>query len=75
MADLVDRCRLFREPQRVAERQYLNASPDLHVFRAGGDRAGESERRGAHRALRVDVDFRQPHRVEPPALGGIDLFE
>src|SRR5215469_15202740 len=75
LADLVDRRCLFGEPQRVAERQYLNAGPDLHVLGAGGDGAGEGQRCRAYRPFRVDMDFRQPHRVESPALGGVDLFE
>src|SRR6516164_8446971 len=75
LADLVDRRGLFGQPQRMAEWQYLNAGPHLHAFGAGGYGTGESERRRAHRPVGVDVDFRQPHRVEPPALGGIDLFE
>ena len=28
-----------------------------------------------HRALRRDMDFGEPHRVEAPALGGVDLLE
>src|SRR6516162_365040 len=36
-ADLVDRCGLFGQPQRMTERQYLNASSYLHALGAGGD--------------------------------------
>ena len=75
MADLVNRRDLFSQPQRMTERQYLNAGSDLHALGAGGDGTGEGQRRRAHRPLRIDVDFRQPHRVEPPALGCVDLAE
>jgi len=28
-----------------------------------------------HRPFRIDVDFGQPHRIEAPALGRVDLLE
>src|SRR5262249_2866527 len=42
---------------------------------AGGDRARDSHRHRAYRALGRHMDFRQPDGVEPPAFGGVDLFE
>src|SRR6266849_4500364 len=75
MADLIDRRGLFGEPQRVAQRQDLNRGADLHALGACGDRAGQGQRGGAHRAFRRDMDLGQPHRIETPALGGIDLLE
>src|SRR5215472_17070488 len=75
LADLIDRRRFFGEPQRMTERQYLDTSPDFHTLRAGGDGTDEGQRRRAHRPFRVNVDFGEPHRVEPPALGGIDFFK
>src|SRR6516164_849256 len=61
-ADLVDRGGLFSQPQRMTERQHLNAGSDLHALGARGDGTSEGERRRAHRPVRVDVDLRQPHR-------------
>ena len=36
---------------------------------------GDAERRRQNRALRVEMQLGQPHRIEPPALGRIDLLE
>ena len=47
--------------------------PILIRLGARGDRARHHHRRGQHRALRRDVQFGQPDRVEPVFLGGIDL--
>ena len=74
-ADLVDRRDLFGQPQRVTQRQYLHRGADLHALCARGDRARHRQRRRQYRALRRDVDLGQPHRIETPALGGVDLLE
>src|SRR5205085_4829875 len=73
MADLVDRRGLLGKAQRVAERQHLHGDADLHSTGAGGDRAGDRERRRQISALRREMDFGQPHDVEAPTLGGVDL--
>ena len=75
MADLVDRRDLFGEAQRMAQRQYLDPGADLDPLGARRDRARQGQRGGAHRAFRRDVDLGQPHRIEPPALGRVDLLE
>ena len=49
--------------------------PILMRLGAGGDRAGDAERRRQHRALRVEMEFGQPHHIEAPALGRVDLRE
>jgi hypothetical protein len=48
----------------VAERQDLAAGADLYAARARGNRAGDSERRGQHRAARLLMNFGQPDRIE-----------
>ena len=75
VADLIDGGGLLGEAQRMAQRQHLDAGADLHALGARGDRAGDGQRRGANRPFRGDVDLGQPHRVETPALGRIDLLE
>ena len=75
VADLIDRRDLLGEAQRMAQRQHLDRGADLHPLGAGGDRAGQGQRRRQHRTLRRDMDLGQPHRVEAPALGRVDLLE
>src|SRR5437588_6511636 len=75
MADLIYRGGLLCEAQRMAQRQYLDAGADLHAFGARRDGAGNRQRRGADRPIRSDMNFREPHRIQTPALGGFNLFE
>ena len=57
----------------MAERQYLDRDRDLHALGVRRDRAGDGERRREIGALRRKVDLGQPHHIEAPALGGVDL--
>jgi len=75
VAYLIDSRRLFREAQRMAQRQYLNTRPDLHARGARSNSAGDRQRRGANRPLGGHMDLGQPHGVETPTLSRIDLFE
>ena len=59
----------------MAQRQNLDGDADLDPLGARRDRAGDAERRREQRALRIEVELGQPHRIEPPALGRIDLRE
>src|SRR5215467_15616735 len=59
----------------MAERQDLNRNADPDPLGARADRGGDAERRRQDRALRIEMQLRQPHRIETPALGRIDLFE
>ena len=74
-AHLVDRRGLLGDAQRMAQRQDLHRDADPDPLGARGDRAGDRHRRRQDRARRIDVQFGQPHRVEPVALGGVDLIE
>ena len=73
VAQLVDRRRLLGQPQRMAQRQDLHGDADLDPFGARGDGAGNAERRRQQRAPRLEMQFGQPHHVEPEPLGGVDL--
>ena len=75
MADVIDGRGVFRQTQRLAQRQDLNPGPDLDVFGARGDRARDGHRHRAHRALGRHVDLGQPDGVETPAFGGVDQFK
>ena len=57
----------------MAERQYLHAGADLDPTRARSNRAGDGQWRGQYRAAGLLVNFSEPDRVEPPAIGGLDL--
>ncbi len=59
----------------MAERQHLDGGADLHALGALGDGGGQDQRRGQHRALGREVQLGQPHGVEAPALGRVDLRE
>ena len=74
-ADLIDGSGFLGNAQRVAQWQDLHAGPDLHVFGACGDGAGDRQWRSANRPVGSNVEFGQPHRIEPPTLRGIDLRE
>ena len=72
---MIDRRGLLGQPQRVAEWQDLDGNADLNALGTGSDRGGDAERRRQHRALRIEMQLGQPHRIETPALGRIDLLE
>ena len=74
VAQLIDRCGFLGETQWMAERQYLNGDTDLDPARARGDRAGDAERRRQKRAARLEMQFGQPHHIQPHPLGRIDLL-
>ena len=74
MAQLIDGRRLLRQPQRMAERQNLNSDADLDMAGAGGNRAGDAERRRQYRPPRLEMEFGQPHHIEPQPLGRVDLL-
>src|SRR5271163_1412022 len=59
----------------MAQWQDLHGDADLDAAGAGRDRAGDAERRRQHRALRIEMELRQPHHIETPALGRVDLCE
>src|SRR6202023_3901058 len=75
VADRVVLRGLLGEPQRVAQRQYLNAGADLDAFGARGNGTGDRHRRAHYRAARLLVDLGEPDGVEPPAVGGLDLVQ
>src|SRR5581483_6052600 len=74
-ADVVQRRHFLGEPHRVAQGQDLHGNADLEAACAGGDGAGEHEGGGGDGTFRGEVQLGQPHHVEPPALGGVDLLE
>jgi hypothetical protein len=74
VAQLIDRRGFLGEPQRMAERQYLDGNADLDAARARGDRAGDAERRRQKRAARLEMELGEPHHIEPPTLGRVDLL-
>ena len=74
VAQLIDGRSLLGQPQWVAQRQDLNGDADLDAPRARGDRAGDAERRRQHRPPRLEMEFGQPHHIEPQPLGRVDLF-
>src|SRR5207302_791735 len=55
VADLIYRGGLFRQAQRMAQRQYLDAGADLHALGARRYGAGDGQRRGADRPLGGDM--------------------
>src|SRR5215471_1396009 len=75
MADMINGGAVFRQAQRLAQWQNLHAGTDLDVFGAGSDRARDRHRHRTDRTLGRHMDFRQPDRVEAPALCGVDLVE
>src|SRR5213076_3331546 len=66
---------LFRDPEWVAQWKDLYGGPDSHATGAGGDEAGERDRRRLHGARRIEVDLTEPHPVEPPGLELVDAAE
>ena len=75
LADMVDGRGLLGEPERVAERQHLHRRADLDALGASGYRRRDGERGREDGLPGGDVQFGQPHDVEAPGLGGIDLGE
>ena len=59
----------------MAQWQDLDGNADLDPLGAGADGGRDAERRRQYRALRIEMQLGQPHRVETPALGRIDLLE
>jgi hypothetical protein len=74
VAQLIDRGRLLGEPQRMAERQYLDRDADLDSAGTRGDRAGDVERRRQYRSARLEMELGQPHHIQPPTFRGVDLL-
>jgi hypothetical protein len=70
---LIDRGGRLGQAQRMAERQNLDGDADLDAPGAGGDRAGNAERRRQQRTVRLEMQLGQPHHIEPQPLSGIDL--
>src|SRR5262249_22664641 len=73
VADVVDGGTVFRQAQRLAQRQNLDAGTDLDVLGTGGDRARDRHRYRTDRPLGRHVNLRQPDGVKTPPLGSIDL--
>jgi len=74
VAQLIDRCGFLGEPQWMAERQYLNGDADLDPARARCDRAGDAERCRQYRSARLEMKLGEPHHIESPTLGRVDLL-
>src|SRR4051794_32008702 len=72
---MIDRRGLLCEAQRMAQRQHLDRDADLDPLGARSDGARDAERRRQYRTLRIKMQLGQPHRVEAPALGRVDLLE
>ena len=68
LADLIQGRHLLGNPQRIIQGQHMNRHPDAQPPRPGRDGAGDHERRRQHRPRRIEVQFRQPHPVQPPIL-------
>jgi hypothetical protein len=65
MAQLVNCGGFLSQPQRMAEREDLDGDADLDVAGARGNRAGDAEWRRQQRALRLEMEFGEPHNIEP----------
>jgi hypothetical protein len=74
-AEMIDRRHLFRDPQRVRQRQHGDGSPDPDAPRAGGQEAGQCDRRRLHGPRGIEVDLAQPDAVQSPRLGGVGQLE
>jgi len=72
MADVINRRHFLGQAQRMTQRQNLHGDAEFHPRGARRDRGGDGQRRGDHGAFRRHMQLRQPHHIEPPALGGID---
>jgi len=59
----------------MAERQNLHPRADLDALRPRRYRGGDGQRRGQYRAARLLVNLGEPYRVEPPAVGRLDLSQ
>ena len=60
---------LLGDPDRIVQRQHHAARVQPDPAGLGGDRGGQHRRVGEHAAEGVEVAFRQPHRVQPAAVG------
>ena len=60
---------VFRQAQRVAERQDLDGDSDLDAPRAGRQGRGDDERGGKDRAVLLEVDLGQPYSTKAKVLG------
>jgi hypothetical protein len=67
---VVERRDVLGEAEGMDERQHLDGEADLHALRAAGDRGADDERRGEDRALLLEVELGEPHRVVAEVLGG-----
>ena len=63
------------DAQRVAEREDLYGRADPHALSAGGDEAGQCDRRRVHRAAGIEVDLPEPDAVESRSLGLLGQVE
>ena len=59
---------LLRNPDRMVERQHVHRETDPDPARATRDRGGKGDRRREHRAVRHEVELREPRRIEPPGV-------
>ena len=57
----------------MAQGQHLHPGADLDAPGSRGNGTGDRQRRGANRALGSDMKLGQPHRIEPPLFGCVDL--
>ena len=74
MAQLIDRGGFLGQSQWMAQRQYLDGNAYLDTARARGDRACDAERSRQQRAARLEMEFGEPHYIEPAAFRGVDLI-
>ena len=67
-AHVVEGRDLLRDANRVAQGQHVHREADPDPPGAARDRGREGDRRGEHRAVRHEVELREPRRVEPPPI-------
>jgi hypothetical protein len=72
---VIDRGHVFREPERMAEREHLHGDADLDPARARGEGRRHHQRRREHRAVLLEMDLGQPHGIEAEVLGRLHLGE
>src|SRR5882762_2768264 len=75
VADLIHGRNLFGDAQGMVQRKDLNRRAHPQAPGPGGDGAGDEERRGDHRARRIEVDLPEPYTVDSPRVGRVHQLE
>jgi hypothetical protein len=70
---VIDGGHVLGQAQRVAQRQHLHRDADLHLLGGDGQRRGDDQRRGQHRAVLLEVQLGEPDRVVAEVLGQTHL--